>query len=226
MREVRIKYSPDDLEETDLYQTQFPIVKDITLIGTLRCDFDNMVIDTLVELVMQEGYQVEDINQIPWLNLLEYIGVENKGGQEVHQLVVQNIHYLVTLGLELQVAVIVPGSYVGEKGIELIIRGTNPGCKKFIEMYSQWVPNPTVSISQDSELIGDAPKQLLSETHQEFFRCAWQMGYYEQPRKCTIEEVGKALGYARLTSSKYLREIESHLAEELWDKMANSLISS
>ena len=64
MREVRIKYSPDDLEETDLYQTQFPIVKDITLIGTLRWDFDNMVIDTLVELVMQEGYQVEDINQM------------------------------------------------------------------------------------------------------------------------------------------------------------------
>lgn len=59
----------------------------------------------------------------------------------------------------------------------------------------------------------DRPAGLLTERQREVVTEAWELGYYESPRRASLTEVADALGVAKSTASDILHRAESNLVE-------------
>jgi len=57
----------------------------------------------------------------------------------------------------------------------------------------------------------DRPSVQLSERQREALAAAWALGYYDQPRTATQEDVAAELGCAAVTAGEHLRKAEAKL---------------
>ena len=223
MRQIRLRYSQSDLEGSDFSKFQFPIVKKAELKQRFGSEFESNRITFLVEFTLQEGKDIKDIDEIPWFSVIEHQSTEISSEGTVHRVLVENWHDLVQLGHSVGGAIIAPGSFVSEEGAEVIVTGTKDGCKKFIQGFQSWLPGAAVSINCRDGHLKSLVKEHLSEENLEAFRCAWAMGYYNEPRSCTIEDIGKEMNVSRLTASKYLRAVNNVIAENFWNELSEDL---
>jgi predicted DNA binding protein len=64
-----------------------------------------------------------------------------------------------------------------------------------------------------------AAKELLSEKQLKIFKLACDYGYYEMPKKITIEQMAQRSGISQSTLAEHLRKAETKLLPVLWKVM-------
>lgn len=75
----------------------------------------------------------------------------------------------------------------------------------------------TVEAVGGDRLAPDAVRQRLSSRQREAVEAALELGYYEEPRSATTEDLGRALDCAPSTAATHLRKAESRLLRALFD---------
>lgn len=82
-------------------------------------------------------------------------------------------------------------------------------------------PPPGVSVTVESvggnRLAPEAIRQRLSPRQREAVEAALALGYYDEPRAATTEDLGRALDCAPSTAATHLRKAESRLLRALFD---------
>ncbi len=66
-----------------------------------------------------------------------------------------------------------------------------------------------------------AAKELLSEKQLEVFKLACDYGYYDMPKKITIEQMAERTGLSPSTLAEHLRKAETKLLPILWKVLRN-----
>ena len=69
----------------------------------------------------------------------------------------------------------------------------------------------------------DDPVSTLSDRQQEALKIAQELGYYDQPRGATHEDVAKELGCAPVTASDHLQKAEGKVVNAVLDKFGPSV---
>jgi predicted DNA binding protein len=65
-----------------------------------------------------------------------------------------------------------------------------------------------------------AAKELLSEKQLKIFKLACEYGYYDMPKKVSIEQMAQRSGISQSTLAEHLRKAETKLLPILWKVMA------
>ena len=59
---------------------------------------------------------------------------------------------------------------------------------------------------------------ILTKKQIQIFVASWEMGYYEIPRKITLEQIAETLGVKRVTAQERLRRAEKRIMQNYYDK--------
>ncbi len=70
------------------------------------------------------------------------------------------------------------------------------------------------SIDAVRDMDDDVNKEVLTTMQQKILLVANRMGYFEDPRRVSIEEVGRAIGISKSTTHNHLRKATQKLVEE------------
>lgn len=69
----------------------------------------------------------------------------------------------------------------------------------------------------------DNPETTLSDRQREALETAHELGYYEQPRRATHEEIADELGCSAVTASDHLQKAEAKLVDAAVDEMGQDI---
>ena len=67
----------------------------------------------------------------------------------------------------------------------------------------------------DAKFSLDSPVNCLTEKQQEAIALAFRLGYFDTPRKISVDELAKKLGFASSTLAVHLRRAERRLLAEM-----------
>ena len=207
MKEVRMRYPGHAIANSE-FQHQLAICQEAVLMASVSRNSQHDTIVYVLQLTLNEGMTVEDVDRVPWFTLIEVIGEEIVGGRIRLTALVENSHELLRVGRDIWNAVVAPGSSIGVSGATIIIRGTPAGCSAMVKGFQSWNPNGTVSVVRLTEQQHD-DFAGLTQHQMHAFSTAWRLGYYDRPRKCTLADVASELGVSRATISGHLGAVES-----------------
>ena len=207
MKEVRMRYPAHAIANSEFSQ-QTAICEEAVLMASVSRHYEQDTIVYVLQLTLADDMTVEDVDRVTWFKLIEVIGEEVVGGRVRLTALVQNSHGLLRVGRDIWNAVVAPGSSIGISGASIIIRGTPAGCSAMVKGFQSWNPNGTVSVVQLTEQHHD-DFAGLTEHQMKAFSTAWQLGYYDRPRKCTLADVAREIGVSRATISGHLGAVES-----------------
>ena len=128
MREIRLRYGADVLLGTEFVQ-QLNRIEEFELLNTLGRSDANDAVTVMVRLRLTPGTNFEDIDDIAWLKIDEVVRSETTQIGEAHYAIVRFTHPLVTIPLEVEDAIISPGTRIGRRGAEIVLRGSSDGCQ-------------------------------------------------------------------------------------------------
>ena len=207
MKEVRLRCPAHAIANSD-FKHQIAVCQETVLMASISRNNEHDTMVYVLQLTLNDGMTVEDVDRVPWFKLIEVIGEEVVGGRVRLTALVENSHELLRVGRDIWNAVVAPGSSIGVSGATIIIRGTPDGCSTMVKGFQSWNPNGTVSVVQLTEQHQDDFAGLTD--HQRFaFSTAWRLGYYDRPRKCTLADVAAEIGVSRATISGHLGAVES-----------------
>ncbi len=215
MREIRLRYGADVLRGTEFAQ-QLQRIEAFELLNTLGRSDANDSVTVMVRLRLAAGASISDIDDIDWLSIDEVVRKEATRDGEALYAIVRFTHPLVTVPLEIEDAIISPGTQIGRKGAEIIVRGSSDGCQALVAAFRLWNERCTVAVvrSGDADHDGDAG---LTPQQVEAARLAWSMGYFDIPRGCALSDIAKAAGVSNATISGHLREVDRVAHRRLLD---------
>lgn len=215
MREIRLRYGGEVLRGTEFIQ-QLQRIEEFELLNTLGRSVANDAVTVMVRLRLADGAKVDDIEDIDWLSIEEVVRTESTGDGEAIYAIVRFTHPLVTVPLEIQDAIISPGTRIGRRGAEVIVRGSSDGCQALVAAFRLWNDRCTVAVVRSGDADHDADAGLTPQ-QVEAARLAWSMGYFDVPRGCALSEIAKAAGVSNATISGHLREVDRIAHRRLLD---------
>ena len=206
MREIRLRYGADVLQGTEFVQ-QLNRIEEFELLNTLGRSDANDAVTVMVRLRLADNAVVEDIEDIEWLSIDEVVRTEPTVDGEALYAIVRFTHPLVTIPLEVGDAIISPGTRIGRRGAEVILRGSSDGCQALVAAFRLWNDRCTVAVVRSGDADHDADAGLTPQ-QVEAARLAWSMGYFDVPRGCALSDIAKAAGVSNATISGHLREVD------------------
>ena len=212
MREVRIRYNAASVLNSDL-ATMLKVFSKITMKASLYQEGQGDWIRQVYEVVMLEGKEVEDIDDIPFMELEDLLHSRQENGYQVHAIMVKNTHPLGRIGLMIDDAVVMPGSEIGIQGAVLMIRGAPAGVRRMVAGFRTWKEPAKISVIDSGAEQFDDISDICSEHQAKVFLAAHDSGHYDSPRKVSLVELSKQLGLSRSTVAGHLRVIERNMAE-------------
>ena len=215
MREIRLRYGADVLQGTEFVQ-QLNRIEEFELLNTLGRSDANDAVTVMVRLRLADSAVVEDIDDIEWLSIDEVVRTEPTTDGEAVYAIVRFTHPLVTIPLEVGDAIISPGSRIGRRGAEVILRGSSDGCQALVAAFRLWNDRCTVAVVRSGDADHDADAGLTPQ-QVEAARLAWSMGYFDVPRGCALSDIAKAAGVSNATISGHLREVDRIAHRRLLD---------
>ena len=87
----------------------------------------NDAVTVMVRLRLAPDATFEDIDDIAWPDRGRSVEATQSG--EAHYAIIRFTHPLVTIPLEVEDAIISPGTRIGRRGAEIILRGSSDGCQ-------------------------------------------------------------------------------------------------
>tara|TARA_B100001113_G_scaffold311611_1_gene275547 strand:+ start:45 stop:704 length:660 start_codon:yes stop_codon:yes gene_type:complete len=215
MREIRLRYGADVLQGTEFVQ-QLNRIEEFELLNTLGRSDANDAVTVMVRLRLADNAVVEDIDDIEWLSIDEVVRTEPTTDGEAVYAIVRFTHPLVTIPLEVGDAIISPGTRIGRRGAEVILRGSSDGCQALVAAFRLWNDRCTVAVVRSGDADHDADAGLTPQ-QVEAARLAWSMGYFDVPRGCALSDIAKAAGVSNATISGHLREVDRIAHRRLLD---------
>lgn len=98
--------------------------------------------------------------------------------------------------------------------VRVTLVGDNEQVKEFLE--NRDVNYKVVSLT-DAKFSFNSPISRLTEKQQEAVSLAFRLGYFDTPRKVSVDELAKKLGLASSTLAVHLRRAERRLLAEMLD---------
>ena len=215
MREIRLRYGADVLQGTEFVQ-QLNRIEEFELLNTLGRSDANDAVTVMVRLRLADNTVVDDIDDIDWLSIDEVVRTESSPAGEAVYAIVRFTHPLVTIPLEVGDAIISPGTRIGRRGAEVILRGSSDGCQALVAAFRLWNDRCTVAVVRSGDADHDADAGLTPQQI-EAARLAWSMGYFDVPRGCALSDIAKAAGVSNATISGHLREVDRIAHRRLLD---------
>ena len=159
MREIRLRYGADVLLGTEFVQ-QLNRIEEFELLNTLGRSDANDAVTVMVRLRLAPDAALEDIDDIDWLSIDEVVRSETTQAGEAHYAIVRFTHPLVTVPLEIEDAIISPGTRIGRRGAEVIVRGSSDGCQALVAAFRLWNDRCTVAVVRSGDADHDADAGL------------------------------------------------------------------
>lgn len=212
MREVMMAWSRSDLAGTPMAAMD-DIVQRLSITGNLL--INEKGVRQLLAPVYREGKGVDDLRALPFLEVEQVL---NQNG--VNALVVFNTHPLVRLATTIEnIHILVPCLYE-DGGFSLTIRGLPDAVARFVRMSKTFIPPSTVTV-QHLEKKLEGFEDHLTIRQLECFRLAAQHGFYEDPKRITMQGLAEVKGIARSTFQEHLSTAEQTALKWLADQMDN-----
>jgi predicted DNA binding protein len=215
MREIRLRYGADVLQGTEFVQ-QLNRIEEFELLNTLGRSDANDAVTVMVRLRLANDTVVDDIDDIAWLSIEEVVRTESTADGDALYAIVRFTHPLVTIPLEVGDAIISPGTRIGRRGAEVILRGSSDGCQALVAAFRLWNDRCTVAVVRSGDADHDADAGLTPQ-QVEAARLAWAMGYFDVPRGCALSDIAKSAGVSNATISGHLREVDRIAHRRLLD---------
>ena len=217
MREVRVEYEGATLMSTE-FKDQITRISSMTFMGVVYRDYENQCLHQMVEIELAKGFQISEIDEIPYLKLHKHLHMQLVGGREIHCVIIRNSHETIHIGGSVDGAYVVSGSKIGRTGSLLILRGTPDGITAIVNGFKKWNARCKISVVMPVEenVLNSTD---LTDKQLEVFNIAWDMGFYEKGSRIKTGEVADSMGIARVTLSGHLRHIEEKMAVLLARKL-------
>jgi hypothetical protein len=199
MREVTMSWNRNDLAGTSMADLD-SIVESLSIMGNLLIDAEG--VRQLLSPVFREGKGPEDLGKLPFLEVEEVL---NQHGSNA--LVAFNTHPLVRLATNTEnIHILVPCKY--EQGdFTLTIRGLPKAVAQFVRLSKTLIPPSTVSVQHINSNF-EGFEQHLTPRQLECFLLASQHGYYDDPKRITVQGLAEVKGIARSTFQEHLSMAE------------------
>jgi len=199
MREVTMAWNRADLAGTPMAALD-DIVQRLSITGNLL--INNEGVRQLLVPVYREGKGVDDLGALPFLEVEQVL---NKNGGDA--LVAFNTHPLVRLATTPEnIHILVPCLYE-DGGFTLTIRGLPDAVARFVRLSKTLIPPSTVTVQHlEKKLQGF--KDHLTPRQLECFLLAAQHGYYDDPKRITMQGLAEVKGIARSTFQEHLNMAE------------------
>jgi hypothetical protein len=204
MREVTLRWERASLAATSMGALD-NIVQRITIMGNILINEEGIRQIMLPEF--REGMGPNDLNGIDFLDVEEELSEGNSGA-----LVVFNSHPLVRLATNTEnIHILVPCDY--ENGnFTITVRGLPTAVAGFVRLSEAIIPPASVRVRTISES-KDELSTILTQRQFECFELAGKHGFYEQPKRITIQGLAEVLGIARSTYQEHLNSAEQVVLE-------------
>lgn len=199
MREVTMAWNRADLAGTPMADLD-DIVQRLSITGNLLINSEG--VRQLLAPVYREGKGVDDLGALPFLEVEQVL---NKNGGDA--LVAFNTHPLVRLATTTEnIHILVPCLYE-DGGFTLTIRGLPDAVARFVRLSKTLIPPSTVTV-QHLEKKLEGFKDHLTPRQLECFLLAAQHGYYDDPKRITMQGLAEVKGIARSTFQEHLNMAE------------------
>ena len=176
------------------------IVQRLSITGNLLINSEG--VRQLLAPVYREGKGVDDLGALPFLEVEQVL---NKNGGDA--LVAFNTHPLVRLATTTEnIHILVPCLYE-DGGFTLTIRGLPDAVARFVRLSKTLIPPSTVTV-QHLEKKLEGFKDHLTPRQLECFLLAAQHGYYDDPKRITMQGLAEVKGIARSTFQEHLNMAE------------------
>ena len=175
MREIRLRYGADVLLGTEFVQ-QLNRIEEFELLNTLGRSDANDAVTVMVRLRLAPDAALEDIDDIDWLSIDEVVRSETQAGGRTMPSSVP--HPLVTVPLEIEDAIISPGTRIGRRGAGSSFADERrvPTLVAAFRLWNDRCTLPWFALAADHDAdAGLTPQQM------EAARLAWSMGYFDVP---------------------------------------------
>jgi len=187
------------------------IVQRLSITGNLLINSEG--VRQLLVPVYREGKGVDDLGALPFLEVEQVL---NKNGGDA--LVAFNTHPLVRLATTTEnIHILVPCLYE-DGGFTLTIRGLPDAVARFVRLSKTLIPPSTVTV-QHLEKKLEGFKDHLTPRQLECFLLAAQHGYYNDPKRITMQGLAEVKGIARSTFQEHLNMAEQTALEWVAEQM-------
>jgi len=187
------------------------IVQRLSITGNLLINSEG--VRQLLAPVYREGKGVDDLGALPFLEVEQVL---NKNGGDA--LVAFNTHPLVRLATTTEnIHILVPCLYE-DGGFTLTIRGLPDAVARFVRLSKTLIPPSTVTV-QHLEKKLEGFKDHLTPRQLECFMLAAQHGYYDDPKRITMQGLAEVKGIARSTFQEHLNMAEQTALEWVAEQM-------
>ena len=210
MREVTMAWNRADLAGTPMAALD-DIVQRLSITGNLLINSEG--VRQLLAPVYREGKGVDDLGALPFLKVEQVL---NKNGGDA--LVAFNTHPLVRLATTTEnIHILVPCLFE-DGGFTLTIRGLPDAVARFVRLSKTLIPPSTVTV-QHLEKKLEGFKDHLTPRQLECFLLAAQHGYYDDPKRITMQGLAEVKGIARSTFQEHLNMAEQTALEWVAEQM-------
>lgn len=179
-------------------------------IHTLSYSPDEKAMTQLHKIVFREGMRERCLNnEIDNFEFLTLHAEEEEEGVEYWSIKCSD--KLASVGPDILEASVSNGSFLCSTHLELHIRGSPTAVRELIGRLHDWHPYDQLLIN--SHDINNSESGLkLTQKQLKVFEAAWAHGYFEIPRRITIEGLRDVLNLSTSTIGTHLRKIEYRMA--------------
>ena len=199
MREVTLTWEEASLAKTDLVELT-DVVDGLTFVANLHITPEG--VRQVVLPSYKEGKTVDDLDQIPYVEVEQHLDDRNGEG-----LVVWNTHPLVCLAAK-STSIHVMSPTILENGkLYLTVRGLPDAIAAFVKMSKAFFPPANVRVT---EIHSDQNglQNALTPRQYECYELAVKHGFYNEPKAITMQALADILGIARSTFQEHLQSAE------------------
>lgn len=192
-------------------------VESMELLEMLKIDFDRGFKVVLTLIVMQKGYDLDDMQLPKGSKILSTLNKDKnkyicliKG---VPPMDVFNKYQSIGKKLDLNVKWSMPTIFTHEKFIFSII-GDNDSLQKFLTNFKKLGEIINISF-QKTPYEEDSILSCLTDKQKDVIITANKLGYYDYPRRINSEELSKKVGVSKTTTIEHLRKAEKRLISHI-----------
>jgi hypothetical protein len=219
MRRLIIEVSEKELAKIEIKLPPFTEIKSLELLYFLRQDQREFAAISEVEF-KNPDYPASKVQELLAGGFLVEAQVLEKGKNGAYTVFMRGgpslSSVLASIGIE--EGYLFPPIGIREGKIKISFLGSDIQVKNFLEKIDVLGIRYRVAMISDANFPPISPLNHLTEKQREVLIAAYELGYYNIPRKITSEELGKKLNLGDSTVVEHLRKAEqrliSHLLEE------------
>lgn len=182
------------------------IVSRLSILGNLHISPDG--VRQLITPVYREGKTVDDLTAIEFIEVKDVLSE-----REQNAVVIFNTHPLVRMATNTEdIHILVPCAY--ENGaFTITVRGLPKAVAQFVRLTEAFIPPTHVKVQNITEQV-DGLAEVMTQRQLECFALAAKHGYFEEPKRITVQGLAEVMGVARSTYQEHLSSAEQ--AALLW----------